>query len=393
MNYQIFLKKYQIRLKVCNMGFRFKDKYSEDMFRKKTNDNYEKENVFNQEDLEEFYNEFIGDEEEIIEEKPIESSVEVNNLNNQDLQQIKTIVNRIEAKQNSVLKILKDIPLYRDNQNQKKSIEKNDFELLNINLSSFNEKLIILNTDAEDKEIEDILISLNQISDYISSNSFYVFTIRKSLIQDVLNSFDYFEMDKKISKKLITTKEILNKIDDFSEMDIFNKNYYYSEFLLQKGLLFQSIILLNETISIYIIESVKGFSKELEKYILIYGEEYNHKLFSQVKDFFLSLYPVNSEKNNQNLIPFFPNHKFIKDIDEKIIYKFNNLNTTWKNKGDNRLFEKYSYIIEKVRKIRNNLAHGNMEFDFKGLKKEIFEIMVDFKYLTITKNIFKYKRR
>jgi len=57
------------------------------------------------------------------------------------------------------------------------------------------------------------------------------------------------------------------------------------------------------------------------------------------------------------------------------------------------LFEKYSYIIDRVRRVRNNLAHGNMEIDFYNLKKEMFELIKDFEYLSIEKNIFKYKTR
>lgn len=94
----------------------------------------------------------------------------------------------------------------------------------------------------------------------------------------------------------------------------------------------------------------------------------------------------------KKIIPLFPNHKFAKDIDIAIAHKFNKIYTTCKNKGDIGLFEKYSYIIDKVRKIRNNLAHGNMEINFYDLKKEMFELIQDFEYLSIKKIYLNIKK-
>ena len=190
------------------------------------------------------------------------------------------------------------------------------------------------------------------------------------------------------------TEKLLNEIDKISSSNILEQNYYYSRLLLEKGLLLQSIILLNEAISIYMIEAIKNFSKPIEKHTYLIGEENKPKLYSQAKDFFISLFPINGKNDKQEkIIPLFPNHKFVKDIDTEIAYKFNKLSTTWKHKGDIGLFEKYSYIIDRVRRVRNNLAHGNMEIDFYNLKKEMFEIVKDFEYLSIEKNIFKYKIR
>lgn len=103
------------------------------------------------------------------------------------------------------------------------------------------------------------------------------------------------------------------------------------------------------------------------------------------------LFPLYTDDKKETIPILFPHHKFPKEIDKKIANKFKNLHTTLEHKRDIGLFEKYSYIINRIRKIRNNLAHGNMEVNFIDLKQEMFVIMKDFNYLTIEKNIFKYK--
>ena len=45
-----------------------------------------------------------------------------------------------------------------------------------------------------------------------------------------------------------------------------------------------------------------------------------------------------------------------------------------------------------VRKIRNSLAHGNMEINFASLENEINLLNEDFKYISIKKNILKNKK-
>jgi len=386
------------------MEFTFKDKASKDFFDNNTVETFDKlksKQNFTEEDLGDLYQEFIDIEEKntTIKEVKIEEVIEletldIDNLSNQDLMTIKSTVNRIESKQNVILEILENISLPTINQVQIKPIKEDELDLLNFNLSSFNTKLITLSVTSKHIQIKELLVLLSQVSDYILANSFYIFTLDKSPIKKALIVIDRLGMDKKINKSALDTEALLNKIDKISARGIFEQNYYYSSLLLEKGLLLQSIILLNEAISIYMIEAIKNFSKAIEKHTYLIGEENRPKLYSQAKDFFISIFPINGKDDKkEKIIPLFPNHKFVKDIDTEIAYKFNKLYTTWKHKGDVGLFEKYSYIIDRVRRVRNNLAHGNMEIDFYNLKKEMFELIKDFEYLSIEKNIFKYKTR
>jgi hypothetical protein len=148
-------------------------------------------------------------------------------------------------------------------------------------------------------------------------------------------------------------------------------------------LILNYITLLNETIGIYILESVKNFSKNIQKEIALFDDYY--KLLSNSKDFFIRLFT--DEENN--LLTFFPNHKIAKDNDKDIIRKLLKLKTTWKNKGDDKLFDKFIYIIKSIRKIRNSLAHSNMDFSIYSIKKEIEELNNDFYYISVVKNILK----
>jgi len=384
------------------MEITFKDKRSKELFNNQSvetsNDSQNKQR-FTQEDITDIYQEFIEVEEdkrisslEAKEEDDKDKNFEKND--NQNLTKIESTINRIEFKQNQILDILENISLPTTNQVKIKRIKEDELDLLNFNLTSFHSKLITFSVTSNHIQIKELLILLSQISDCILSNSFYIFTLEKSPIKKALISIDRLGMDKKINTSVLETEKLLNEIDKISSSNIFEQNYYYSTLLLEKGLLLQSIILLNEASSIYLIEAIKGFSKPIEKYTYLIGEENKPKLYAQAKDFFVSLFPINGEDNKQEkIIPLFPNHKFVKDIDTEIAYKFNNLYTTWKHKGDIGLFKKYSYLIDRVRRIRNNLAHGNMEIDFYNLKKEMLELIKDFEYLSIEKNIFKYKTR
>jgi len=385
------------------MEITFKDKASKNLFKNnKVNksNTLEEEPSFNKLDIDDFYQEFIDIQDKSNnntvnikneEKKEIEISKE-DDSTYKDLITIKSTMNRIESKQNVILEILDNIPLPRVNEIEVKKIEDNELDFLNIVFNLFNDKLILISIKSKNQNIKELLYLLNLISDYLLSNSFYIFTLEKSPITKALKSLSYLGMDKRINKSSIETENLLIKISKISKMKIFHQNYYYAELMLDKGLLLQSIILLNESISIYIIETIKNFSKDINKYTSLYGEENKPKLYSQAKDFFITLFPCKKGKNiNANIIAIFPNHKYPKEMDKLIADKFKRIDKTLQNKGDTGLFEKYSYIIDRVRRIRNNLAHGNMELDFRDLKKEMIMIMKDFNYLTIDKNIFKYK--
>jgi len=296
-------------------------------------------------------------------------------------------LNRIESKQNAILEILECMPVPTVSQVKLNEIKEEELDCFALNLKLFSSKLIILSSDFKNKNIKEILENLKDISESLISNSFYSFTKETSIIKKTIKKLDSFGVsNSNVNKHLDEVVEILNNMNNASKLNYFEQSIFYSTLFLDKGYTLNAITLLNEATGIYIIESTKKMSSKILKYTSLIGEQHDIKLNSQVKDFFINLF-LEDKKTNQ--LVFFPHHKVVKDIDIEIKDKLKRINQTWSNKGDDGLFKKYAYIITMVRKIRNKLAHVNMDVDFKSLENQIRVLNEDFKYLTIQKNILK----
>jgi hypothetical protein len=287
------------------------------------------------------------------------------------------VLNRIENRQKEMLEILKTFPITR-----KRKIVESEEKFLLSNLRVFSNKLSILSTNSENSYISELLQNLNELSQIIFLNAFYNLEKKSSLLTTTIEALDNFMGSSELNREILENQKLLRKFQEISEMDIFPKNYNLSSILLEKGLYLNSITILNEVLSIYIVESAKGFSEDIRIYIERIEEQNRYKFYTQVKDFFISL-------QGKNVVPFFPNHQTLRDKDEKIAQKFRNLEKTLKNKGHNGAFENYRYLIEQVRHIRNSLAHGNLDISFRDLNDRMIEFNKDFHYLAIEKNIFR----
>ena len=301
---------------------------------------------------------------------------------------IVTRLNQIEMTQNSILEILKSLPSLNEYRTKKSKITVKDEEILKLNLQLFNERLIILSTKSENQYVSNLLLTLEEISEHLSSNSFHVFTQKNSLVMKALHEIDIVGMgDSLLNSTVMQTEELLKDIHLISKVTVFEQSYKYGNLLLEKGMLLNSITLLNEATGMYIIESIKGYSKEIQKYTYLRGEENPAKLYSRAKDFFYNIF-AKKEKEFKP-IPLFPHHIIVKNIDKEIHRKFINIHKTWENKGDGGLFLKYAYIIHRIRYIRNSVAHADMETSFKSLKSELKVLNDDFYYMAVKKNILK----
>lgn len=294
------------------------------------------------------------------------------------------ILNKLENLEKYQKIILDDINSLILDKKMEVEISQSEIEKFILNLEIFNKKLIIVDNNFENPKLKEIIKHLEIISEHFFTNSFYIFSKNNYIIQKTkillkeLNIKNY-----EIDYYLVTIKNLLEKIENISQMDEFEKNYNYSQLLLEKGLSLNAITLLNETIGIYILESIKHFSKNIQKEIELFDD--NYKLLSNSKEFFIKLF----ESKDNSLLTFFPNHKIPKDNDKDIIRKLLKLKTTWKNKGDDQLFYKFVYLIKSIRQIRNSLAHADMSFSFVDIKKEIEELNKDFYYIAVVKNILK----
>ncbi|MEA3228717.1 MAG: hypothetical protein U9P38_06580 [Campylobacterota bacterium] len=308
-----------------------------------------------------------------------ENSCPSSNINND-------ILMRIDNKQNSILKMFENLSIQHHSENTPVNEISSDINILKLNLELFYSKFVILSTKSDNIYIEELLISLNKISEHILANSFNIFNGETSPVKEAIKYISNIGVgDYKLNTLLGKVEELLLSIDNISTMKVFERNFQYSNILLEKSLVLNSITLLNEASSIYLIESIKKFSSDISEYTTFVGEGNVSKLYSNAKEFFIALFA----KDSSEIVPLFPNHKIAKKIEKEIAKKMLNISRTWSNKGDDGLFKRYAYIITRVRYIRNSLAHGNMDINFKNIKKELLELSNDFYYLTIQKNILK----
>jgi hypothetical protein len=385
------------------MEFNFKDKKSAKLFIS-TNSNL----ILEKEEDDFFINSISKDEEIMVSSNPLEMDyletlskksikkdepIDIDSpIKKQEDQNLSTLqLNRIESKQNAILEILNCLPMPSVSSIKNIDIKEEQINDLVLNLKLFSSKLVILSTNSENKNIENLLKALKRISEYLLSNSFNIFMGLKSPINQALESLLELGMgNSELNKYLIQTENILRDIDSISKSNILEQNIFYTNLLLNKGYTLNAITLLNEATGIYIVESIKNLSDKISKYTYLIAEQNSIKLISNAKDFYINLFSESNETTN--LIPLFPNHKVVKEMDEEIANKFRNLDRTAKNKGDHGLFHKFAFIISMVRKIRNSLAHGNMEINFTSLESEINSLNEDFKYISIKKNILKNKK-
>ncbi len=384
------------------MEFIYKDKNIKKYFEENKSQSSEKEEQL-------FYSQMKEDKEIIVSSNPFDldyleelnkkavavNSVQKNNIvnsneeSNIDLMTI-PYLKRIESKQNAILEILQCMPIPTVSKVKLNEIAEEELECFTLNLKLFCSKFVILSTDSKNKNIAIILEKLKEISESLISNSFYSFVKETSAVKKVIKDLDKFGIsNSKLNKYIEETLEILNSIDKASKLNIFEQSSFYATLLLEKGYTLNAITLINEASGIYIVDSVKKMSDKICKYTSLIGEKEPIKLNTQAKDFFINLFfDINTDSKQMT---FFPHHKIVKDIDIEITNKFLNLQRTWINKGNDGLFKRYAYIITMVRKIRNKLAHVNMDIDFKSLESQIKTLNEDFQYLTIKKNILKNK--
>ncbi len=102
-----------------------------------------------------------------------------------------------------------------------------------LNLKLFSSKLVILSTNSENKDIENLLKSLKRISEYLLSNSFNIFMGLKSPINQALESLLELGMgNSELNKYLIHVENILRDINSISKSNILEQNIFYTNLLL-----------------------------------------------------------------------------------------------------------------------------------------------------------------
>ena len=195
------------------MEFNFKDTKSAKLFATNSSISIEKE----EDNF--FINSIAKDEEIIVSSNPLEMEYletlskrsikndEPVNLDNSIKTDEKNLsilqLNRIESKQNAILEILNCFPIPSVSSVKNIDIKEESINDLILNLKLFSTKLIILSTNSENKNIENLLKSLKRISEYLLSNSFNIFVGSKSPINQALDLLLKFGIGNSELNKLL----------------------------------------------------------------------------------------------------------------------------------------------------------------------------------------------
>ncbi len=219
------------------------------------------------------------------------------------------------------------------------------------------------------------------------------------------NSFRFFEKNKILNEAIILGKKIKEECNfagkalDMLEVlfsDMINalelceyqKDFYFAKLLNEKGFILNAITIINEMLGEYIVESAQLLSDVAQTRIQRYLDKIEltrssrkafYVLYRSAKDFFVSHF---SEQKDLQATSFFPFKDSGNDTIETEMMKRYTANKMNKSK----LFISYSELIERVRLIRNDLAHGNTARAYNDITKDISEVLVDFEYFAIKKN-------
>ncbi len=219
------------------------------------------------------------------------------------------------------------------------------------------------------------------------------------------NSFRFFEKNKILNETIVLGREIkeecafTKKALDMLEVlfaDMINalqlceyqKDFYFAKLLNEKGFILNAITIIDEMLGEYIVESAQLLSAVAQTRIQRYLDKIEftrssrkafYVLYKSAKDFFVSHFSEQKELQQTSFFPFKDSGNYEIETEMMKMYTANKMNKS-------KLFISYSELIERVRLIRNDLAHGNSARVYSDITKEISEVLVDFEYLAIGKN-------
>jgi hypothetical protein len=341
----------------------------------------------------------ISEKQKNIKEK-IENSEIKKEINNLDItvSEIKDSVLEIVKTQGLVLDILSRVEKLERGFESKFVKPKNQVNINSIeattlrkNIKIFNSKLLIIDSNNSNIEVQDFLKLLEKISVFINTNYFYIFSTTSSPIGDALNYIERFENRINCKPDFQELQYILQTIENISlEQFEFERYLKYADFVFERKMILNSVILFNESITRYILDSIKAFSKEIgEKISEAEKKDREYKISMGFKNFFIREFPENEDdkKYDKNLIEVFG-----KDFLNSISTKLQKIHTTAKYRGYSESFKNLSDIAKKIRHLRNNMSHGNMEHSLSNILKDYSSSLGEYKNICLTKDILQIKK-
>jgi len=329
-------------------------------------------------------NELIEKSSEEIEKEPIENRKELpthSNTNSIEIKQLEERITELERQFNIQQETI-DI----NNSQKEISLESERFtEMLNIYLYS-----IIINPKLEFKTelYHQYKENLTIISQNILANSFKFFE-KTSIISETIQIGKEIQERYIVQKNALTqVQEILEEMQNSLSKPSYQKNLYFSKFLNERGLILNTVAMVNEILGEYIIASAQNLSDHAEERIQFHINRINstqtsrrayYHFYKSVTSFFYTQFTTQTNETETTFFPY-------KDTgNSEIELQFRRMFQSNKRKKAN-LFKLYAEMIYRIRIIRNDLVHGNNQRYYHNISYEIEDVLIDFEYLAIQKN-------
>jgi len=230
--------------------------------------------------------------------------------------------------------------------------------------------------------------NLTLISQNILANSFRFFEKDSILINTIQLGIDIqktYNIEKDSFNKI---QNILQDMQNSLSKPSYQKNLYFAKILNERGLILNTVAMVNEILGEYIIASAQNLSINANERIQFHlnridssqtsRRAYYH-FYKSVTNFFYTHF--NTQTNEQETT-FFP----YKDTgNDEIEMQFRRMFQSNKRRKGN-LFSLYSEMIYRIRVIRNDLVHGNNQRHYHNISYEVEDVLIDFEYLAIQKD-------
>ncbi len=229
---------------------------------------------------------------------------------------------------------------------------------------------------------------LQIISQNILANSFRFFE-KSHILDETIEMGDDIKSTYSFTAKAIGEVEalVVNMKEALLRSE-YQKDYYFSALLNEKGFILNAVTIIDEMLGEYIVESAKSLSALAHTRITSYIDKIErtrsnrkayYNLHKSAKEFFVSNYGSNEKSDITTFFPFKDsgNEEIKTQMSKR--YRANKMNKS-------EYFKMYSGLIDRVRLIRNDLAHGNNARAYKDITAQINEVLIDFNYLAIEKN-------
>ncbi len=226
------------------------------------------------------------------------------------------------------------------------------------------------------------------ISQNMLANSFRFFEKNK-ILDETIALGEQIKEDSLFTAKAVDMLELI--FIDMKEALLFSeyqKDFYFAKLLNNRGFILNAITIINEMLGEYIVESAQQLSPVAQARIQQYLDRIEltrssrkafYTFYKSARDFFVSHFSSEKDMQPTTFLPFRDSGN---DEIEKEMMKRYNANKM--NKSN--LFIAYGELIERVRLIRNDLAHGNTARAYSDITKDISEVLIDFEYLAMQKN-------